>query len=324
LIDNKYINVLVGTYLSNCTLFSNIWLVERSYRLDLYSKTMAYSLRSRRNLTLHLDDTQTDTPVTNPTDSQITANLPQAVPIQLELQQDITLPTTLTNPTFPTPEPLQTASSKPEVEFASADSNITGPVRVDPALQTRATLSAEFGPQNNPTNLQEVVHAQASTSLPGGDDIIPPSPSADELGPSPTVTGREPISIPSSASNSKTRLCLTVTQICNRRTSSKTSLRTRSSRRSQQTAVTEAILNFGSQLTNNLLTMAEQHRQDAMWRKELLHQEALAIRQEAHAKEKIAAKREKEIAEQNATRMADHTAPVVKLTLTLILPGPQE
>ena len=46
--------------------------------------------------------------------------------------------------------------------------------------------------------------------------------------------------------------------------------------------------------------MAEQHRQDAMRREELLHQEALAIRQEAHEKEKIAAKREKEIAEQNA------------------------
>ena len=102
---------------------------------------MAYSLRSRSDLSLNLDEAQTDTPVTSQTGSQITANFPQAVPTQLELQQDLTLPTILTNPTFSTSELLQTTTSKPEVEFASADSNITGPARVDPALRTLATQS---------------------------------------------------------------------------------------------------------------------------------------------------------------------------------------
>ena len=156
---------------------------------------MAYSLRSRRDPSSHFVETQTDTPVTNPTDSQITANLPQAVPTQLELKWDLAQPTILTNPILPTPELLPTASSKPEVAFTTADSNIKGPARVDPALQTLATLSAEFGPQNIPINLPEVAPVQASTSFPGGDDTIPPFLSANELGPSPTVSGREPISI---------------------------------------------------------------------------------------------------------------------------------
>ena len=36
----------------------------------------------------------------------------------------------------------------------------------------------------------------ASTSLPGGDDTIPPFPSADKSGPSATITGRETTLIP--------------------------------------------------------------------------------------------------------------------------------
>jgi len=69
------------------------------------------------------------------------------------------------------------------------------------------------------------------------------------------------------------------------RVSSQTSHRTRSSKRTQQSNVTEAILQFGTQLTTNLMTMAEQHRLDAMRREDLL-------RQEAAEKEKIALARE--------------------------------
>ena len=77
--------------------------------------------------------------------------------------------------------------------------------------------------------------------------------------------------------------------------SSQTSHRTRSSKRTQQSSVTEAILQFGTQMSTNLMTMAEQHGLDAMRREDLL-------RQEAAEKEKLTAAREKEIQEQNAIR----------------------
>ena len=68
------------------------------------------------------------------------------------------------------------------------------------------------------------------------------------------------------------------------RVSSQTSHRTRSSKRTEQSNVTEAILQFGSQITTSLMTMAEQYRLDAMRREELTHQETMAIRQEAAEK----------------------------------------
>ena len=79
---------------------------------------MAYSLRSRRDLASHLEEVCTDTSVTGLTDPQIMAKSPQAVPTRLEPQQYLTILTTLTNPTFSTPELLLIASSKPETEFA--------------------------------------------------------------------------------------------------------------------------------------------------------------------------------------------------------------
>jgi len=113
---------------------------------------MAYSLRSKRIPSLHLTEGQTDPSVSHPTEFLTTANFPQAVPHQLDQPQDSTLPTILTDQTFSTPEPLQTATSKPEVETTSTVSNITGPTRVDPAHQNLATLSAEFSPPKHPYN----------------------------------------------------------------------------------------------------------------------------------------------------------------------------
>jgi len=63
----------------------------------------------------------------------------------------------------------------------------------------------------------------------------------------------------------------------------------------------EAILQFGSQLTNNLISMAEQYRLDAMHREELLDQEAMK-------REKIAAAREKEQQERTAKKRANANA----------------
>ena len=52
------------------------------------------------------------------------------------------------------------------------------------------------------------------------------------------------------------------------------------------------MLNFGTQITSNLMNMAEASRQEAARREELLQQEALAIRQEALEKDKISLARE--------------------------------
>jgi len=79
------------------------------------------------------------------------------------------------------------------------------------------------------------------------------------------------------------------------RVSSQTSHRTRSSKRTRQSSVAEAILQFGTQMTTNLMNMAEQHRLDAMRREDLL-------RQEAAEKEKLVAQEKKELAEQNTKR----------------------
>jgi len=84
--------------------------------------------------------------------------------------------------------------------------------------------------------------------------------------------------------------------------SSQTSHRTRSSRRTQQSNVTEAILQFGSQLTTNLMNMAEQSRLDAMRREELLRQEAAEKEKMALAREQMLKQEKMEIVEQNARR----------------------
>jgi len=104
---------------------------------------MAYSLRSRRDPPPRPGIEQTDIPASNPTELQTTANFPQAVPLKLDEPQDSTLPNTLTDQTFPTPEPLQIVTLKPEVEIVTTDCNITGPVRVEPTLQYLATLPVE-------------------------------------------------------------------------------------------------------------------------------------------------------------------------------------
>ena len=57
----------------------------------------------------------------------------------------------------------------------------------------------------------------------------------------------------------------------------------------------EAILQFGTQMSTNLMNMAEQHRLDAMHREELL-------RQEAAEKDKIASIRERELQERAEKR----------------------
>jgi len=57
------------------------------------------------------------------------------------------------------------------------------------------------------------------------------------------------------------------------------------------------MLNFGTQITSNLMSMAEASRQEAARREELLRQEALGIRQEALEKDKIALAREQMFAE---------------------------
>jgi len=155
---------------------------------------MAYSLRSQREPSPHLTEEQTDTSVINPTEFQTTANLPQAVPHQLEQPQDSSLPTFLTNQTSSTPELTPTPTLKPEVEITTPYSHTIGPTRVDPAVQSLATLSAEFSPLITPTALQEVAPAEASAFTPRSGSIATLVPSADELGPYPTVISREPFS----------------------------------------------------------------------------------------------------------------------------------
>jgi len=88
--------------------------------------------------------------------------------------------------------------------------------------------------------------------------------------------------------------------------SSQTSHRTRSSKRTQQSSVAEAILQFGTQMTTNLMNMAEQHRLDAMRREDLWRQEAAEKEKESQqialAREQMFKQEKKELAEQNAKR----------------------
>jgi len=70
------------------------------------------------------------------------------------------------------------------------------------------------------------------------------------------------------------------------------SQRSRSSKQTHRSSLAEVMLNFGTQITSNLMSMAEASRQEAARREELLRQEALAIRQEALEKDKIALARE--------------------------------
>jgi len=73
---------------------------------------------------------------------------------------------------------------------------------------------------------------------------------------------------------------------------SQISRRSKSSKRTYRSSMAEVMLNFGTQIISNIMSMAEASRQEAARREELLRQEALAIRQEAVEKEKLAFARE--------------------------------
>ena len=79
--------------------------------------------------------------------------------------------------------------------------------------------------------------------------------------------------------------------------SSQISRRSRSSKRTHRSSLAKVMLNFGTQITSNLMSMAEASRQEAARREELLRHEALAIRQEALEKDKIALAREQMFAQ---------------------------
>jgi len=66
----------------------------------------------------------------------------------------------------------------------------------------------------------------------------------------------------------------------------------------------EVMLNFGTQITSNIMSMAEASRQEAARREELLRQEALAIEKEklAFAREQMLAQMRKDAEEANAKR----------------------
>jgi len=83
---------------------------------------------------------------------------------------------------------------------------------------------------------------------------------------------------------------------------SQLSRRSKSSKRTYRSSLAEVMLNFGTQITSNIMSMAEASRQEASRREELLRQEALAIRQEAVEKEKIALAREQMLVQMRKER----------------------
>jgi len=132
---------------------------------------MAYSLRSRKYLSSPGLQEQTDTPVSNLTEHQVTtqSQIP-LVPRELSEMQSAILPTQEANPIQFTSD----ISAKPDME-SYTQQETTGPIRLDPGLISSATLLAGIPSASTHINTQELAPTQASAFVPQSTDLLPSS-----------------------------------------------------------------------------------------------------------------------------------------------------
>jgi len=106
---------------------------------------MAYQLRSRRDPVTTESQEHTDTPVSNPTEQQVTTqSQTMFVPPQLSEIQHVALPTSEANQT----QTISDISAKPETETTQQLETV-GPTRLDPGLG-----SAAFPARTPPSGIQ--------------------------------------------------------------------------------------------------------------------------------------------------------------------------
>jgi len=135
---------------------------------------MAYQLRSRKDPATTETQEQTDTPVGNPTETQVTT-LSQAmfVPPLLSEQEHIALPIAEASP----PQIMSNISTKPET-VTNPQLDAEGPTRLDPGLGS-ATLSVGTAFTGTHSTTQQLAPAQASASISyqylPADTVGPPS-----------------------------------------------------------------------------------------------------------------------------------------------------
>jgi len=149
---------------------------------------MAYQLRSRKDLATTDSQEQTDIPVSNLTEQQVTTQSQTLlVPLQLSETQSVALPTSEANQ----PRFISDTSAKPEMETITPLDTV-GPTRQDPGLDS-AALSARLPLAGTPTTSQDLAPAQASAfSLQSTDIVTQPYTLAKKVGlPSSVVDSRD-------------------------------------------------------------------------------------------------------------------------------------
>jgi len=151
---------------------------------------MANQLRSRKDLATTDSQEQTDIPVSNLTEQQVTTQSQTLfVPPQLSETQSVALPTSEDNQT----QFISDTSLKPEMETTTPLDTL-GPTRQDPGLDS-AALSARTPLAGTHTTFQELAPAQASAFSPQGTGTaIQPHSLAEEVGPPSSVVGSRDIS----------------------------------------------------------------------------------------------------------------------------------